>query len=163
MLLSKLKEKTIKVEQKLKELGIEIPKVTAPLGSYKPAVISGNLIFVSGQLPLKDGTLLLKGKVGAEVSIEDGIEAARVAAINSVSVMKNELGNLNRITRVIKVTGYVSSAPGFDMQAKVINGASDLFYEIFGEIGRHARAAVGVYELPLGAPVEIEVIAEISS
>ncbi len=163
MLLSKLKEKTIKVEQKLKELGIEMPKVTAPLGSYKPAVISGNLIFVSGQLPLKDGTLLLKGKVGAEVSIEDGIEAARVAAINSVSVMKSELGNLNRITRVIKVTGYVSSAPGFDMQAKVINGASDLFYEIFGEIGRHARAAVGVYELPLGAPVEIEVIAEISS
>ncbi|HEX9830723.1 MAG TPA: RidA family protein [Thermodesulfobacteriota bacterium] len=153
----------MKAEEKLKELGIEIPKVTAPLGSYRPAVISGNLIFVSGQLPLKEGRLLLKGKVGAEVSIEDGMEAAKIAAINSVSALKNELGDLNRITRIVKVTGYVSCSPGFDMQAKVINGASDFFYEIFGEMGRHARAAVGVYELPLGAPVEIEVIAEISS
>ncbi|MBI2486029.1 MAG: RidA family protein [Deltaproteobacteria bacterium] len=163
MLPSKSKEKTIKVEKKLKELGIEIPKVTAPLGSYRAAVISGNLIFVSGQLPIKEGRLLFKGKVGAEVSIEDGMEAARIAAINSVSILKNELGALNRITRIVKVTGYVSSAPGFDMQAMVINGASDFFYKIFGEMGRHARAAVGVYELPLGAPVEIEVIAEISS
>jgi enamine deaminase RidA (YjgF/YER057c/UK114 family) len=163
MLLSKSKEKTIKVEEKLKELGIEIPQVTAPLGSYRPAVISDKLIFVSGQLPLKEGRLVFKGKVGAEVSIEDGIQAARIAAINSVSILKNELGDLNRITRIVKVTGYVSCAPGFDMQAQVINGASDFFYEIFGEMGRHARAAVGVYELPLGAPVEIEVIAEISS
>jgi enamine deaminase RidA (YjgF/YER057c/UK114 family) len=163
MLLSKSKEKTIKVEEKLKELGIEIPQVTAPLGSYRPAVISDKLNFVSGQLPLKEGRLVFKGKVGAEVSIEDGIQAARIAAINSVSILKNELGDLNRITRIVKVTGYVSCAPGFDMQAQVINGASDFFYEIFGEMGRHARAAVGVYELPLGAPVEIEVIAEISS
>jgi enamine deaminase RidA (YjgF/YER057c/UK114 family) len=137
--------------------------VTVPIGSYKPAVISGNLIFVSGQLPLKGANLLYKGKVGVDLSVEQGMEAARVAAINSVSVMKSELGDLNRITRIVKVTGYVSSGAGFDMQAKVINGASDLFYEIFGDIGRHARAAVGVYELPLGAPVEIEVTAEISS
>ena len=91
------------------------------------------------------------------------MEAAKIAAINSVSVLKNELGDLNRITRIVKVTGYVCCSAGFDMHAKVINGASDFFYEIFGELGRHARAAVGVYELPLGAPVEIEVIAEISS
>ena len=137
--------------------------MTVPLGSYKLAVISGNLIFVSGQLPLKDAKLLYKGKVGVDLSVEQGMEAARVAAINSVSAMKNELGDLNRITRIVKITGYVSSGAGFDMQAKVINGASDLFYEIFGDIGRHARAAVGVYELPLGSPVEIEVTAEISS
>jgi len=137
--------------------------VAVPLGSYLPAVISGNLIFVSGQLPLKDGNLLHKGKVGVDLSVEQGIEAARVAAINSVLVMKSELGDLNRITRIVKVAGYVSSGTGFDMQAKVVNGASDLLYEIFGDIGRHARAAVGVYELPLGAPVEIELIAEISS
>ncbi len=137
--------------------------MAVPLGSYLPAVISGNLIFVSGQLPLKDGNLLHKGKVGVDLSVEQGIEAARVAAINSVLVMKSELGDLNRITRIVKVAGYVSSGTGFDMQAKVVNGASDLLYEIFGDIGRHARAAVGVYELPLGAPVEIELIAEISS
>jgi enamine deaminase RidA (YjgF/YER057c/UK114 family) len=155
--------RAIKAEEKLKELGIEIPQVSAPLGSYKPAIVSGNLIFVSGQLPIREGQLLYKGKVGGEVSLEEGIEAAKVAAINTLSVMKGELGNLNRIGRIVKVTGYVSSAPGFELQAKVINGASDLFYEVFGDEGRHARAAVGVYELPLGAPVEIEAIAEISS
>ncbi len=155
--------RAIKAEEKLKELGIVIPQISAPLGSYRPAAVSGNLIFVSGQLPIKEGRLLYKGKVGGEVSLEEGIEAAKVAAINTLSVMKGELGNLNRIGRIVKVTGYVSSASGFDLQAKVVNGASDLFYEVFGEEGRHARAAVGVYELPLGAPVEIEVIAEISS
>ena len=147
----------------MKELGIEIPQISAPLGSYKPAVVSGDLIFVSGQLPIREGQLLYKGKVGGEVSLEEAIEAAKVAAINSLSVMKWELGNLNKVGRIVKVTGYVSSAPGFELQAKVLNGASDLFYEVFGEEGKHARAAVGVYELPLGAPVEIEVIAEISS
>lgn len=147
----------------MKELGVEIPQISAPLGSYKPAVVSGNLIFVSGQLPIKDGKLLYKGKVGGEVSLEEGVQAAKLSAINTLSVMKGELGDLNRVGRILKVTGYVSSATGFDLQAKVVNGASDFFYEVFGEEGRHARAAVGVYELPLGAPVEIEVIAEISS
>ena len=163
MLLSRSEGRAIKAEEKLKELGIEIPQVSAPLGSYKPAIVSGNLIFVSGQLPIREGQLLYKGKVGGEVSLEEAIEAAKVAAINSLSVMKWELGNLNKVGRIVKVTGYVSSAPGFELQAKVLNGASDLFYEVFGEEGKHARAAVGVYELPLGAPVEIEVIAEISS
>jgi len=162
MSLSKSKGETIKAEEKLKELGIEVPQLPAPLGSYKPAVISGSLIFISGQLPLKEGRLLYKGKVGAEVSVEEGMEAARIAAINALSIMKSELGDLGRIRRIVKVTGYVSSASGFDMQARVVNGASDLFYQVFGEEGRHARAAVGVYELPLGASVEIEVIAEIS-
>ena len=163
MLLSRSEGRAIKAEEKLKELGIEIPQISAPLGSYKPAVVSGDLIFVSGQLPIREGQLLYKGKVGGEVSLEEAIEAAKVAAINSLSVMKWELGNLNKVGRIVKVTGYVSSAPGFELQAKVLNGASDLFYEVFGEEGKHARAAVGVYELPLGAPVEIEVIAEISS
>jgi enamine deaminase RidA (YjgF/YER057c/UK114 family) len=151
-----------RVEERLRELGIEIFPPPTPQGAYQPAVISGNLIFISGQLPLKEGELLYRGKVGNEISIEEGIQAARLAALNSLSVMKSELGDLGRIRRIVKVTGYVASASGFNMQAKVINGASQLFYDIFGEMGRHARAAVGVYELPLGAPVEIEVIAEIS-
>ena len=152
-----------KAEERLKELGIEISESPAPLGAYKPAVVSGNFIFISGQLPLKDGKLLYKGKLGDRVSTEEGAEAARLAAINSVSVMKSELGNLDRVKRIVRMTGYVASAEGFDMQAKVVNGASEFFYQVFGENGRHARAAVGVYELPLGAPVEIEIIAEISS
>lgn len=153
----------IKVEEKLKELGIEILDVPRPIGAYKSAVISGNLIFVSGQLPIENGALRYKGRVGEEVSVEDGIEASRIASLNALSVMKKELGDLDRIKRILKVTGYVSSASNFDMQAKVVNGASELFYLVFGEDGTHARAAVGVCGLPLGAPVEIEVIAEIST
>jgi len=156
-------QKMVKVEERLKELGVEIPESPNPLGSYKPAVISGNFIFVSGQLPLKRGKLMCEGKVGAEVSIEDGVQASRLAAINSLSIMRSELGSLDRVRKIVKITGYVASADGFNMQARVINGASDFFYDVFGEEGRHARVAVGVYELPLGAPVEIEVIAEISS
>lgn len=151
-----------RVEDRLREIGIEISPPPSPQGAYQPAVISGNLIFISGQLPLKEGRLLYRGKVGSEVSIEEGMEAAKLAAVNSLSVMKGELGDLGRIKKIVKLTGYVSSAHGFDMQAKVINGASQFFYDVFGDRGRHARAAVGVYELPLGAPVEIEVIAEIS-
>jgi enamine deaminase RidA (YjgF/YER057c/UK114 family) len=151
-----------RVEERLREIGVEISPPPVPQGAYQPAVISGNLIFVSGQLPLKEGRLLYRGKVGSEISIEEGMEAARLAAINSLSVIKSELGDLGRIKRIVKLTGYVSSALGFDMQAKVVNGASQFFYDVFGDMDRHARAAVGVYELPLGASVEIEVIAEIS-
>ena len=151
-----------RVEERLREIGVEISPPPVPLGAYQPAVISGNLIFVSGQLPIKEGKLLYKGKVGSEISVEVGMEAARLAAINSLSVIKGELGDLGRIKRIVKLTGYVSSALGFGMQAKVVNGASQFFYDVFGDMGRHARAAVGVYELPLGAPVEIEIIAEIS-
>jgi enamine deaminase RidA (YjgF/YER057c/UK114 family) len=142
-------------------LGIELPPVPVALGFYRPAVTAGNFVYVSGQLPLREGRLLFKGKVGSEVSVEEAIEASKIAGINALSAIKEELGTLDRVKRIVKVTGYVASAPGFEMHAAVINGVSELFYQVFGESGIHARAAVGVYELPMGAPVEIEVIVEI--
>jgi len=151
-----------KTEERLAELGIEVPDVQAPLGAYVPAVVSESLIFISGQLPLLRGELEFKGKVGSDISVEHGMEAARRASINAIAVLKSELGDLSRVERIVKLTGYVASAPGFNKQANVINGASELFFEVFGEPGRHARVAVGVSELPLDAPVEIEVIARIS-
>jgi len=153
---------TIKAEERLADFGIEVPEVQTPLGAYVPAVISGQLIFISGQLPMVKGELTRKGKVGSEVSLEQGMEAARRASVNAIAVLKNELGDLDRVERIVKITGYVASAPGFNQQANVMNGASELFFQIFGEAGRHARVAVGVSELPLDAPVEIEVIAKIS-
>ena len=147
--------------ERLKELGIEIPDVTAPLGSYKPASVAGGLLFVSGQLPLSGGKLVFEGKVGVDVSPEDAALAARQSAINVLAVMKKELGTLDNVRKIVKVTGYVASAPGFTGQAGVLNGASNLFFDVFGEEGRHARAAVGVAELPLNAPVEVEIVAEI--
>ena len=148
------------IENKLKELGIALNDIPKPLGSYKPAVRSGNLLFISGQLPLKDGKLLLEGKVDADVALEQAAEAARQCAINSLSVIKSELGDLESVQRIVKVTGYVASSQGCDKQANVVNGASDLYYEVFGEKGVHARAAVGVFELPINSPVEVEVIVE---
>lgn len=153
---------TTKAEERLQELGIDIPELQAPLGAYVPSIISGNLLYISGQLPLAKGELVSKGKLGSEISIEEGMEAAKRAAINSIAVMKNELGDLGRVQRIVKVTGYVASAEGFNQQANVMNGASDFFFEVFGASGRHARVAVGVSELPLDAPVEVEVIAQIS-
>lgn len=149
------------IENKLKELGIELSGVPTPLGAYKPCVRTSNLLYISGQLPIKDGTLLYSGKVGDEVSAEQGKQAARQAAINCVSVLKHELGQLEHVNRIVKVTGYIASAQGFGEQADVVNGASELFFDVFGEKGVHARVAVGVFELPKGSPVEIEVIAEI--
>ena len=146
---------------RLKELGIDLPDVASPLGSYKPASVTGSLIFVSGQLPLSGGKLVFEGKVGVDVSPEDAARAARQSAINVLAVMKKELGALDNVKKIVKVTGYVASAPGFTGQAGVINGASNLFFDVFGEEGRHARAAVGVSELPLNAPVEVEIVAEI--
>ena len=154
--------KTIKAEERLEELGIEIPQVQAPLGAYVPSVISGHLIYISGQLPLVEGELSIKGKVGSEVSIEQGMEAARRASVNALAVLKSELGDFDRVERIVKVTGFIASAPGFNRQADVLNGASELFFQVFGQQGRHARVAVGVSELPLDSPVEIEVIAQIS-
>lgn len=151
------------VYSKLKELGIELTETPKPLGSYIPSLITSRLIFVSGQLPIKNGDMLYTGKLGLDLSLEDGILSARQAAINSISVLENSLHSLNSISRIVKLTGYVASGEGFNQQADVINGASNLFYEIFGEKGRHARAAVGVYELPMNAPVEIEVIAELEN
>ena len=146
---------------RLKELGIDLPDIASPLGSYKPASVTGSLLFVSGQLPLSGGKPLFEGKVGADVSSEDAALAARQSAINALAVLKKELGTLDNVKKIVKVTGYVASAPGFTGQAGVINGASDLFFDVFGDEGRHARAAVGVSELPLNAPVEVEIVAEI--
>jgi len=150
------------VEERLKELGIEIADIPKPLGSYKPCVRTSNLLYISGQLPVRSGELLYEGKIGNEIKIEEGKEAARVAAINCISVLKNEVGDLDKVERIVRVTGYISSASGFTGQANVLNGASDLFYDVFGQKGIHSRVAVGVFELPLGSPVEIDLIAEVS-
>lgn len=146
---------------KLAELGITLPEVVPPLASYVPAVQSGNYVYVSGQLPFTDGKLPLTGKVGAEVAAEDATGLARICAVNALAAIDALVG-LGRVVKIVKLTGFVASAPGFTGQPAVINGASDLFGTVFGEQGRHARSAVGVAELPLGAPVEVEVIAEVA-
>jgi enamine deaminase RidA (YjgF/YER057c/UK114 family) len=147
-------------EKRLTELGIILPEAPRPLAAYIPAVSSGNLLFVSGQICLVNGELSHKGRVGREISLEQGYQAARTATINSLAIVKAELGSLDRVTRVVKVVGYVASDPDFHDQPKVINGASELLAEVFGDQGRHARSAVGVSSLPLNTPVEIEVILE---
>ncbi len=145
---------------RLAELGIELPTVAKPLAAYVPAVRTGNLVYTSGQLPLRDGNLVMSGKVGGEVSAEDGRILARTCALNALAAVDALVG-IDAINRVIKVVGYVASAPGFTGQPGVVNGASELFAEVFGEAGAHARSAVGVAELPLDAPVEVEVIVEV--
>ncbi len=149
-------------EEKLRELGIELPKAPAPLGAYIPAVRAGNLVFLSGILPLIQGKLPRQGRVGEDISIDEAREDAKTAAINALSVLKSYIGSIDKVKRCIKITGYVSSAPDFTEQPKVLNAASDLMFEIFGEAGRHARAAVGVNVLPLNSPVELEFIFEVS-
>ena len=146
---------------RLEELGLALPQVAPPLAAYVPAVQSGNYIYVSGQLPLVDGKLTMAGKVGAEVTPEQGAELARTCALNALAAIDALVG-LGRLVKVVKITGFVASAAGFTGQPAVINGASDLFGDVLGEQGRHARSAVGVAELPLGAPVEVEVIAEVA-
>jgi enamine deaminase RidA (YjgF/YER057c/UK114 family) len=150
----------VSIEKHLTELGIILPEAPRPVAAYVPAVNSGNLLFVSGQICLVNGELLYKGRVGKEVSLEQGYEAARIAAVNFLAIVKKELGSLDRVKRVVKVVGYVASDPDFYDQPKVINGASELLAEVFGDQGRHARSAVGVNSLPLNTPVEIEVIVE---
>lgn len=150
------------IENKLRSLGIVLSEPPKPLGSYRPSVVSGNLLFISGQLPVKDGKLLFEGKVGSVVSLDQAAEASRQCAINSLSIMKSEIGDLNRVKRIVKVTGYVASSEGFYDQASVINGASDLYYEVFGEKGVHSRAVAGVSELPMNSPVEVEIVAELN-
>ncbi len=151
------------INERLKELGIELPEVPTPLGNYVPFVRTGRLVFISGMLPLKDGKLIREGKLGAEVSVEEGAALARVCAINGLAVLKKAADSLDNVTRCVKVTGYIASAPGFTDQPKVINGASDLMKEVFGDKGLHARAAVGANELPMDTPVEIEFIFEVAS
>ena len=145
---------------KLASLGLTLPKTAAPLAAYVPAVQTGNYVYVSGQLPFVDGKLPLTGKVGADVTPEQAADLARTCALNALAAIDGLVG-LGALVKIVKVTGFVASAPGFTGQPAVINGASNLFGDVLGEQGRHARSAVGVAELPLGAPVEVEVIAEV--
>jgi len=145
-------------EDKLRELGIELPEAPSPLGSYVPVMRTGNLIFLSGILPLVKGKLLRQGRVGESVSLDEAREDARIATINALTILKAHIGSLDKIKSCVKITGYVASAPDFTEQPKVLNAASDLLFEIFGEAGRHVRAAVGVNVLPLNSPLEIEFI-----
>ena len=149
------------IADRLSELGMPLPAVAKPVAAYVPAVVTGNLVFTAGQLPFVDGALPATGKVGSDVSPEDAAGHARRAALNALAAIDALVG-LGRLVKIVKLTGFVASAEGFTGQPAVVNGASNLFGDVLGEIGRHARSAVGVAELPLGAPVEIEIIAEIA-
>ncbi len=145
---------------RLGQLGIALPEVVAPLASYVPAVRTGNLVYTAGQLPMEGGKLAATGKVGAELGPEEGKALARICALNALAAVDSLVG-IDTVTRVVKVVGFVASAPGFNGQPSVINGASDLLAQVFGDNGAHARSAVGVSELPLDAPVEVELIVEV--
>lgn len=149
------------IEEKLIALGIVLPAPPASAGSYIPVVITGNLAFVSGQIPVQDGKIKYEGKVGKDLSMEAGQLAARLCAINGLAQLKHAIGSLDRISRFVKVTGYVNCEPTFADQPKVVNGASDFLVQVFGDNGKHARAAVGVSSLPLNSAVEVEFIAEL--
>ena len=146
---------------RLAALGLTLPPVTAPVAAYVPAVRTGTYVYISGQLPMVDGKLPAVGKVGDEVSAQDAAGMARTCALNALAAAASAAGGLEAIRRIVKVTGFVASAPGFGGQPQVINGASELLIEVFGEEGKHARSAIGVAELPLNAPVEVELIAEV--
>ena len=148
------------ISARLDELGIDIPAVAAPVANYVPAKTTGNLLYTAGQLPFVDGALVATGKVGAEVTATEAVDLARICTLNALAAAQSVLGSLDRITQVVKVNGFVASAPDFIGQPGVLNGASELLGEIFGDIGIHARAAVGVAVLPLDAPVELELIVE---
>lgn len=145
-------------EENLARLGLSLPEAPKPVAAYVPAVMEGGFLYTAGQLPFEGGQVVYRGKVGEACSPEDGAAAARLAALNCLAVARDALGGLSRVRRVVKVTGYVNSAPGFTGQPAVLNGASTLLQEVFGERGRHARAAVGVSDLPLDAAVEVEMI-----
>lgn len=147
--------------ERLAALGLTLPPVVAPLAAYVPAVRSGTTVYTAGQLPVVDGQLLSTGKVGAEVGAAEAAALARTCALNALAAAASVAGGLSSITRVIKLTGFVASAPDFTGQPQVVNGASELLLEVFGEAGRHARSAVGTAVLPLDAPVEVELIVEI--
>lgn len=148
-------------EAKVKELGLEIPEVNPPLAKYIPALVDGKYVYTAGQLPMKDGKMIAEGKVGKDVTEEDAAKAAQLCALNCLAVIKKEAGSLDNIERIMKLTVFVNSADGFTAQPKVANGASELMAEIFGDNGKHVRSAVGVNELPINAPVEIEMIAKL--
>jgi enamine deaminase RidA (YjgF/YER057c/UK114 family) len=147
-------------ESRLEELGITLPAPPAPAGAYVPATRAGNMVFTAGQLPLEAGELTLRGKVGDTVGVDEAREAARMCAMNALAAASTQTGGVAGISRIVKVTGFVASAPGFNEQPQVINGASEFLGEIFGDAGLHARSAVGVAELPMNAPVEVELVVE---
>lgn len=149
-------------EERVAELGLELPDVVAPQASYVPTAGAGSLVYTAGQLPFVGGRLPATGKVGAEISPEQGAELARTCALNVIAALKAEVGELSRVVRIVKVVGFVASAHDFYDQPEVINGASDLLGEVFGDAGKHARSAVGVAALPRNAPVEVEAIAEVA-
>ncbi|MFM1957316.1 MAG: hypothetical protein RLZ41_715 [Actinomycetota bacterium] len=151
-----------KIEQKLAEMGFPLPAVAKPVAAYVPSVVTGNLCFTSGQLPFVDGALPQIGKVGRDVSAEDAKDLARLCALNALAALKLAIGDLDRVTRIVKVVGFVSVVPEFTAIPGVINGASEFLGEVFGDVGSHARSAVGVPALPLDSAVELEVIAEFS-
>lgn len=151
---------TSRIEARLAELGLALPAVAAPVAAYVPAVTSGNHVYTSGQLPFVDGKLSASGKVGAEVSAEEAKALAATCILNAIAAVKSVIGDLDRVTRIVKVVGFVASDPSFTGQPGVINGASELLGEVFGDAGVHARSAVGVTVLPLDSPVEVELVAE---
>ena len=148
-------------EERLGELGLALPEVAAPVAAYVPAVRSGSHIYTSGQLPLREGELLKTGKVGADVTPDEAVECARQCALNALAAVRAELGELSRVKRVVKVVAFVASMPDFTGQPVVANGASELLGEVFGDVGQHARSAVGVPVLPMDAPVEVELVVEV--
>ncbi|MBO8168022.1 MAG: RidA family protein [Thermoanaerobacteraceae bacterium] len=148
-------------EQKVQELGLTVPEAPKPVAAYVPAVKVDNYVYTAGQIPFVNGELKYKGKVGKDLTLEQGYEAAKICALNCLAAIKGQIGSLDNIEKIVKITGFVSSAPGFNDQPKVINGASELIGQIFGEQGQHARAAVGVNELPVDAAVEVEMIVKV--
>ncbi|SEL50509.1 RidA family protein [Nonomuraea pusilla] len=149
-------------EERLAELGLTLPPVVPPVAAYVPALRTGDLVYTSGQVPIVDGKPARTGKLGAGLGVEEGQEMARICALNALAAVKAEIGDLAKVRRVVKVVAFVASTPDFTDQPKVANGASELFQEVFGEAGRHARSAVGVAALPLDVPVEVEIIVEVS-
>jgi len=150
------------ISEHLQRLGVTLPPAPRPVGSYVPACQAGDLVFVSGVLPFQEGKILQPGKVGRELSVEQGAANSRMAIINALAILQQELEDLSRIKRIVRLTGHVASAEGFADQPAVINGASDFLVEVFGEKGRHARLALGAFELPLHAPIELELIVQVS-
>jgi len=148
-------------EAKLTELGITLPLAPKPVATYIPAVRAGDLLFLSGTGPFKDGAIVYAGKLGKDLTVEQGYEAARLTLLNALAMVRQELGTLDRVTRVVRLTGHVASADGFTQQPAVINGASDLLVQIFGEAGRHARLALGAAVLPLNMAIELELILQV--
>ena len=151
------------IEDKLREVSIELPIPPSPAGSYIPVVTTGNLAFVSGQIPMRDGKVVFEGKVPEQQSLESARDAAKICIINGLAQLKANLGSLNKITKFVRISGFVNSSPNFTEQPKVINAASDLLVEIFGDIAKHSRIAVGVTSLPLNSTVEIDMVVEFST